>query len=310
MSPLASRRLEAEIDRLYQLPPEAFTSARNALAKTAGAEAAAVRGLAKPPLAAWAVNQLYWQQRAGYDAVVAAAKAMRAAHAAVLAGRTADLRAAGKTHEAAVEAALKAALSVLAAGGHKASDATRQAVTTTLRALPGEDPPGRLTTVLQPGGFEMLAGLSIGGRPVAAPARHTPPRERPAPSPVARPRPGGGRPAKAAPATAAAREREREREAQAKAAAREAAAAAARAVREAEHTARRGEFEAARTARDAERAERRLAQARDALAEATREVEEAGEAAAEALRLKEQAEQRAAAATEALTTARSRVSRS
>lgn len=304
------RRLEAEIDRLYQLPPDAFTSARNALAKTAGTDAAMVRGLAKPPLAAWAVNQLYWQQRPVYDAVVTAAKEMREAHAAVLSGRSADLRAAGKAHDAAVEGAVKAALSLLEGGEHKATDATRQAVTTTVRALPGDDPPGRLTTVLQPGGFEMLAGLSIGGRSAAAPPHPPPPRERRGAPPVEHPRRGGGRHAKTAPVTAAARDRDRKREAQAKAAAREAAAAAGRAVREAEHTARREEFEAARTARDAERAERRLAQARDALAEATREVEEAGAAAAEALRLKEEAERRAAAAAAALTAARSRVSRS
>ncbi|MEP6594233.1 MAG: hypothetical protein ABJC51_11100, partial [Acidobacteriota bacterium] len=64
---MAPRRLDAEIDRLYQLPPEEFTAARNALAKSAGTEAAAIRQLAKPPLAAWAVNQVYWQQRDLYQ---------------------------------------------------------------------------------------------------------------------------------------------------------------------------------------------------------------------------------------------------
>ena len=65
---MAPRRLETDIDQLYQLPLEEFTSARNTLARTAGADAAEVRKLAKPPLAAWAVNQLYWKRREVYDA--------------------------------------------------------------------------------------------------------------------------------------------------------------------------------------------------------------------------------------------------
>jgi hypothetical protein len=57
---MPARGLDARIDQLYQLPLEEFTSARNALAKDAGADAARVRALTKPPIAAWAVNQLHW----------------------------------------------------------------------------------------------------------------------------------------------------------------------------------------------------------------------------------------------------------
>ena len=49
-----ARALEREIDRLYQLPLPGFTEARNGLAKQAGAESGRVRGLVKPPVAAWA----------------------------------------------------------------------------------------------------------------------------------------------------------------------------------------------------------------------------------------------------------------
>src|SRR3954451_19713893 len=56
---MASKGLEQEIERLYQLPLEEFTPARNALAK-GSTEAARIRALAKPPIGAWAVNQLYW----------------------------------------------------------------------------------------------------------------------------------------------------------------------------------------------------------------------------------------------------------
>ena len=60
---MAARKIESEIDRLYQLAPDEFTAARNALAKSAGPDAAAVKRLTKPPIAAWAVNQVYWQHR-------------------------------------------------------------------------------------------------------------------------------------------------------------------------------------------------------------------------------------------------------
>ena len=93
---VAHRRIETEVDRLYQLPPDEFTAARNALAKEAGADRAEVRGLGKPPIAAWAVNQLYWKRRDVYDPLIAASIELRKHHKAVLAGRTADIRDAGK----------------------------------------------------------------------------------------------------------------------------------------------------------------------------------------------------------------------
>ena len=113
-----ARDLGREIDTLYQLPLDEFTSARNALAKTAGTDGASVKGLQKPPIAAWAVNQLYWNRRDVYDTLIEAAETLRASHTAVLAGKSADLRAAGKDHEAALEAALKASIGLLQESGH------------------------------------------------------------------------------------------------------------------------------------------------------------------------------------------------
>jgi hypothetical protein len=55
--------LDDDVDRLYQLPLNEFTGARNELAKGAGSRAPEIRKLAKPPVAAWAVNQLYWNDR-------------------------------------------------------------------------------------------------------------------------------------------------------------------------------------------------------------------------------------------------------
>jgi hypothetical protein len=300
MVAMAARNIESEIDRLYQLAPDEFTAARNALAKGAGPDAAAIKRLTKPPIAAWAVNQIYWQHRDVYDALVTAAKELRQTHKTILAGRTGDLRSAGKAHEAAVDLALKTALSLLAASGHPATDTTRQAIATTLRALPSADPPGRLGATLQPGGFEMLAGLSIGGgqggrastkAPVApketAPARPAAAAGQPQPGAASFHRKTTHTPPKAPDPKAVAR-------------AKEAAAKAARELREAEHTARREEFESARAIREAEKAARQLEQARAALAAAQRDVEEAEAAAADAERTKAAAEQRAEAAERAL----------
>lgn len=301
---MPARTLEAEIDGLYRLPPDEFTAARNTLAKTtAGAGAAAVKQLAKPPIAAWAVNQVYWQQRDVYEALLGASKELRQTHKAILSGKSGDVRAAGKAHEAAVETALKAALSLLAEHGHPATDVTRQAMVTTLRALPADDAPGRLSRVLQPGGFEMLAGLSIaGGVPRQAGARTA---SAAAPAPAARTdgkkSTRGGRPPAKGVAPAAPRPAPR-----AAARAREAAVRALRELRDAEHTARREEFEAARAARDADKAGRQLERAREALAAAQQEVDDAEAAVTEAAGLKEAAEKRASAADLALAAARTR----
>jgi hypothetical protein len=275
--------IDAEIERLYEMPLEDFTAARNALAKGAGKRAAEIRALAKPPPAAWAVNQLYWRRRAIHDALIKAAEELRRAHATVLAGRAGDVRAAGKAHEQTVATALAAALEVLLESGHPPTEATRQAIATTLRALPADEPPGQLTRTLQPGGFEALAGLSIRGTKV--PALKTSPR----------------------PAARQAHAKGDARETKALIRARERVAAATRALTQTEHTAQREEFERARAARDAEKATRAVAAARTALETAEGELREAERAEESALRKQQAAEDRAKAAEQAVDAARAKV---
>jgi hypothetical protein len=284
---MPARGLDAKIDRLYQLPLEEFTSARNALAKEAGADAADIRALSKPPIAAWAVNQLYWRDRDTWDALIEAAENARRAHKAVLSGRGGDVRASGTVHEEAADSALKKTLSIAADAGHPVTDATRQAIATTIRALPGAEAPGRLTRVLQPGGFEMLAGLSLG------PGARKP--ATPAPAPVV---PHPKRTAAKAPATKA--------DAKALTRAREAAAATANAVRDAERAVQRAEFEIARTTREAERAARAIDEAREALDRAKTDLQDAEKAAKLSERQREDAAKRASAARKQLDDARER----
>jgi hypothetical protein len=290
MGTMTSRRIDAEIDRLYQLAPDEFTPARNALAKEAGSDAPEVRKLAKPPLPAWAINQLFWRRRPVYDALIGASNELRQDHKAVLNGRQADLRTAGKTHETALDGALKGALAILEEQGHPATDATRQAILTTLRALPADEPPGRLTRTLQPGGFEMLAGLSI------APGKGAGVRPKPeAPA------------ATKTPAKTVTTKAEKAADARARAQAAEAAAKAARELRHAEHTARREEFEAARAARDAEKAIKQLEEAKEALQNAQHDLKAAEVAAANAGRARDTAERRAKEAERALEAARKKL---
>jgi hypothetical protein len=276
---------ESELDGLFQLPLAEFTAARNALAKSAGKDGAAIRGLTKPPLAAWAVNQLYWKDPDAYETLIAAATEMRQTHKAVIEGKPADLRVAGREHDIAIDAALKSAVSILKDSGNPITDATRQAILNTLRALPADEPPGRLTRTLAPGGFEMLAGIT----PAAGPKR--------AARPILEEVPAGRGKKKDADGEAA-REAARKREAR---------VAAERAVRDADQKARHAEFESARAARDASKAARRLDEAQKAFEEARAELEEAEQEAARTEKAKDETEKRSAEAQEDLDAARTRL---
>jgi hypothetical protein len=280
--------IDADLDHLYQLPPSAFIAERNALAKRSGTRGGDIRALPKPTLPVWVVNQLHWRHPEIYRSLIDSAENLRATHKAVLGGRRGDLRAASRTHEEALDAALKAALAIAAEGGSPPSDAVRQTIGTTLRALPGADPPGRLRQALMPGGFETLTGLPAGGR-VVPPSAAGRPQKAAAPkhgAPTAAPR---NKPDRAALARA-----------------RKVAADAAKALNSADQASRREEFEAARAARDADAAQRRVSQAREAVEAAQAELEQAEEDAAAAAKKRDAARTRAASADKALATARGR----
>jgi hypothetical protein len=269
---MASRAIEAEIDKLYQLPLDEFTRARNELAKGSGTDAKRIKALAKPPIAAWAVNQLHWKSPDLWNELVAAGENAQRAHRAVLAGRSADVRAASKVHDEAVEKALRATLKLLEEAGHPAADATKHAIGTTLRALPGDEAAGRFTRPLQPAGFGQLTGLQVSPKALSQFPKAQPPKTR---SELPK---GDAKRAKAVKAPAI--------DVKALTRARQAAAEAARILRDAENAVRRDEFEKVR----AEREEKRAAEAAD-----------------KAARLREAAEEKAEESQRALTTARARV---
>jgi hypothetical protein len=255
-----------DIDRLFQLPLDEFTAARNALAKQAGPDAAAIKRLHRPHAAAWAVNQLYWRRRKAFDRLVAASGRLRAAHGQALRGGRVDLAGAEQAHREALRAATNEIREVLAEAGEKATPATMTAVSETLQALPRDgEPPGRLVRPLKPMGFEALAGLM--GRAPAAPARK----------------------AEVVPFDRGRQTSERDRKADAAARRRDEQALAR---------------EAAARKREADQIEKELANARAAEREAQRELTRARQAVERAERDRERAEEQLTAATEAFRQAR------
>ena len=150
-------------DALFQLPLDEFTAARNELAKQTGD--GSIKKLEKPNLAAWAVNQLYWHQRKLYDEVIKTSTQVRIAYKQMLAGKSADVKAAEAFHAEAMRKAKDAIRAILAAAGNNASDAMMTPINETLDALPTTDPPGRLTKPLRRTGFEALQGVTIAAKP-------------------------------------------------------------------------------------------------------------------------------------------------
>jgi hypothetical protein len=157
---------DAEVgDELFGLPPEEFVAARDELARRLRREGEAeaarrIRALRRPPLSAWAVNQLARGPEGGLGELLAAGERLRAAHQAALAGEgAAELRAAAKAEREAVAALVLAALELLRQAGHPTTDATRDRVAATLHAAAASPEAaelvggGRLTADLDPSGF-------------------------------------------------------------------------------------------------------------------------------------------------------------
>src|SRR5882762_8751998 len=87
---------EDDVDALFKLPLTEFIGARKTLAARLKKEghsdqANRVQALVKPSLSAWAVNQLYWQQRDVFDRLLATGQDFRRAQGSRHAGKAADM---------------------------------------------------------------------------------------------------------------------------------------------------------------------------------------------------------------------------
>src|SRR6266705_402343 len=115
--------LDSELDRLYGLPLEEFTAARNELAarlRKAGQTEASerVRSLRKPSVAVWAVNRLARRHPGDLETLVNAGQRLRDAQGAALRGQGSDdVRAAAAAERDALRALLRLAERLLADDG-------------------------------------------------------------------------------------------------------------------------------------------------------------------------------------------------
>jgi DNA repair exonuclease SbcCD ATPase subunit len=173
--------LEREIDDLYAQPPEAFTQARDALAKRLKAEgdddaARRVRALRKPVRSAWAVNRLVREDRPAVESLVEVGERLRAAQRRALSGTGADeLRERSEERRRLVSGLTQRAGELLG-DGEPPAGATEDIAATLEAASVDEDAAkavldARLTKPLpRPAGFGDVFGLRPveGGREAAA----------------------------------------------------------------------------------------------------------------------------------------------
>src|SRR6185503_12315561 len=159
-------RRDDPIDALFKLPLTEFIGTRKKLAaqlkKDGNAdEAERVKGLAKPPVSAWAVNQLYWTHRDAFDELIATGQRFRKAQTS---GKVAAMREALEARREALSQLSDLAAELLTDGGHNPSLDTLRRITSTLEALSAststEGPvPGRLTQDVDPPGFDSFGSF-------------------------------------------------------------------------------------------------------------------------------------------------------
>jgi hypothetical protein len=170
---------EDEIDRLYGLPLDEFTRARDELArrvrKEDGEAAAEIKQLRKPSLPAWVVNQLARQRELDMQRLLKAGEQLAGAQVEAIRAHSGDaVLDARRDQQHALQALAARATEILADAGRGAAALDR--VVSTLRAgsLTQEGrallKSGRLTEELEPPGFEALAGLDMPERPAKAAA--------------------------------------------------------------------------------------------------------------------------------------------
>ena len=163
--------LERELDALYQLPLDQFTSARDELAKRLRAEGQAeqaeqVKALRKPTVAVWLVNRLVREDELDVQRLIKAGESIAKAQANVAHGQAPEaFLDARRDEQRALERLARAAQRLAESEGVGRSAIDR--ATQTLRAASLTDEgrrllkQGRLTEEVQPPGFEALAGMNF-----------------------------------------------------------------------------------------------------------------------------------------------------
>jgi len=162
--------IEADIDRLFQLTPPEFVTARNTLAgelKKAGRDkdAAQVKSIAKPSISAWTVNQLYWRHREAFDRLLETGERFRQAQSKRLAGSGVDIRDLLNERRDTLSAMSRLAAAILQKSSGASPPGVMRRITASLEALSaygtllGAPRAGRLVEDVDPPGFDSLAAL-------------------------------------------------------------------------------------------------------------------------------------------------------
>lgn len=151
-------RYDDAVASLFQVPIDQFVTERKRLAaelKAAGDKTGAAKlgKLARPPISAWVVDQLWWHARAAFEALFATARRLRNGE-----------RDATAAHRDALAKLRVQATKILTDAEHGATEATLRRVTLTLSALAAAggwapDLPGALSADRDPPGFEAI-GIS------------------------------------------------------------------------------------------------------------------------------------------------------
>jgi hypothetical protein len=282
---------------LYGLPLEEFTPARDALAKELKAaghkdEAAEVKSLRKPSVAAWALNRVAREHADAIDGLRAAGADLREAQEEAMSGDAGRLRDAGRALAAEVDRVAGLGAEVLRAAGRPASAAQQEKIVATLRTAAVDDEAGDalargvLVEELESTGFSLL-GPGAGAFPAPArPSTRTEPEAKPSDDgDRTKPLPGAERPPKKPKAGKEALE---------------AVEAARRELRRCDAEADQAATRARRRAERAETAAKRAAEAQREADQARAEAEEAAGDAEAARRAANEAADRLAAAEAAL----------
>ena len=172
---------DKQIDRLFTLPVDEFVERRDELAaslrKDGNREAAdEVKGLRKPTVPAWAVNQLARREKMRLRSLLTAGERLRKAHEKLLGGGSPEaLQAARDDERAAIAELAGAAASLLTEAGHPASEATLDRVRETLHAAAAYEEIGQRVRAGRLEREEAVTGFGFGTPPSprAKPAKPT-----------------------------------------------------------------------------------------------------------------------------------------
>lgn len=179
---------EAVLDLLYGTPPADFVARREELAAAAKAAGRAedvrrIRAARRPTLAAWAANLLLRSRPEESERFLELGRALREAYQTLDAD---GIKALNEQRRTVVSALTGQAAALAQEAGHRLSDAARQDVDTTLRAVLADQDAadqwatGRLESALTPpSAFPQRTGASPkpAGRRAAPPPPKTPPND-------------------------------------------------------------------------------------------------------------------------------------